>query len=271
MNIKITVLTLVYNEENRIGQFLSGLAEFDQILMIDKSSTDRTVEIARAYPNVQIYVIPYTDIPSIAFNPVLPEARNEWVFNLTASDWLSQELKDYLSVLADQEQDFDIVDIPYRTHILGYWDERSPWHNGYARPICRKKYMFFRDTVHGEFEFRSDRIFQIPNDGKLLIRHLTHPNVDQLMERHLRYTRMETAQKSPDEINLVKEKKELWRLFFRLVVKKRLPFIKNGGFELFLSFMSYFIFRYLFMSEKINGTGADRYKREFFQQHGDKK
>ncbi len=42
----ISVIALVYNEEKRIRNLLDTLAWSDDVILIDKSSTDRTVEIA---------------------------------------------------------------------------------------------------------------------------------------------------------------------------------------------------------------------------------
>lgn len=45
----ISVVVVVYNEEGRIENFLKSFLWADEIIVVDKSSTDRTIEIARNF------------------------------------------------------------------------------------------------------------------------------------------------------------------------------------------------------------------------------
>ena len=45
-NISIFILTL--NEEQNVGQCLDSVADFDDVVVLDSFSTDRTIELAKA-------------------------------------------------------------------------------------------------------------------------------------------------------------------------------------------------------------------------------
>lgn len=42
----ISVICWIYNEESRIERFIKSFYRFDEIIIVDKSSTDRSAEIA---------------------------------------------------------------------------------------------------------------------------------------------------------------------------------------------------------------------------------
>jgi len=48
----VTAVVLTFNEELNIGRTLDSLRTFPRVVVLDSGSTDRTEEIARAYPNV---------------------------------------------------------------------------------------------------------------------------------------------------------------------------------------------------------------------------
>jgi len=51
----VSVVILTKDEEHNIAGCIAGLSFTDDIVVVDSYSTDRTVEIARAFPNVRVY------------------------------------------------------------------------------------------------------------------------------------------------------------------------------------------------------------------------
>src|SRR5215207_1257021 len=49
-----SVVVLTRNEEANIATCLRGLSFTDDVVVLDSDSTDRTVEIARQFPNVRV-------------------------------------------------------------------------------------------------------------------------------------------------------------------------------------------------------------------------
>src|SRR4051812_43110519 len=92
--IPLTAIILTYNEEVNIQACLDsvcGLAE--QIILVDSYSTDKTLEIAKNYTNVEVFQHPfinYSDQRNWAFNE-LP-VQNDWILNLDADHRVTTEL-----------------------------------------------------------------------------------------------------------------------------------------------------------------------------------
>ena len=57
MNPKIpaTAAMLVKNSERYLTEVLTALQDFDEVLLLDNGSTDRTFEIAERFTNVSYY------------------------------------------------------------------------------------------------------------------------------------------------------------------------------------------------------------------------
>ena len=49
--IPATAAMLVKNSERYLSEVLSALKDFDEVLLLDNGSTDRTFEIAKGFPN----------------------------------------------------------------------------------------------------------------------------------------------------------------------------------------------------------------------------
>ncbi len=90
--IPVSAFIVCKNEERHIAQCIESLNFFDEILVVDSFSTDRTPEICRTYTNVTFIQKPwlgYRAQKEFAAN----SARNEWVFFLDADELLTKELR----------------------------------------------------------------------------------------------------------------------------------------------------------------------------------
>ena len=84
--IPLSVCIITYNEEDNIQGALETVKWADDIVVIDAHSTDRTVEIARAYTE-RVFV---RDWPGFVAqkNFALEQTHHEWVLSLDADERL---------------------------------------------------------------------------------------------------------------------------------------------------------------------------------------
>ena len=100
MLAEIAPIILTYNEEANIGRTLDALQWASEVLVLDSGSSDATIRIAGAYPNVRVCARPF-DHHAEQWNHALVECdvRQEWVLALDADYVLPPELVAELAAL----------------------------------------------------------------------------------------------------------------------------------------------------------------------------
>lgn len=97
-SLDITPLILTYNEAPNLRRTLEQLPWAQDIVVLDSFSTDGTLEIARAFPQVRVVQRTF-DTHTLQWNFGLEQCRSEWVLALDADYVLSAELVDELQAL----------------------------------------------------------------------------------------------------------------------------------------------------------------------------
>jgi glycosyltransferase involved in cell wall biosynthesis len=88
---QITPLVLTYNEAPNIRRTLSKLLWAKRIVVIDSGSTDETLSVLKAYPQVEVIQRPFTDFATQC-NFGLTRVNTPWVLSLDADYELSGSL-----------------------------------------------------------------------------------------------------------------------------------------------------------------------------------
>jgi glycosyltransferase involved in cell wall biosynthesis len=96
---QITPVILTKDEESNIGRTLQQLTWASEVVVIDSGSTDKTVAVARLFPNVRLE---HRDIDTLAgqSNFGMDLATRPWVLLLDADYFLPEEFIEELRVLA---------------------------------------------------------------------------------------------------------------------------------------------------------------------------
>ena len=120
---KIAAYITAYNEEQRIERIIRSVSKFDYILVIDKSSTDRTKEIAEGL-GAKVVTVPYTDNdPEYNFNimrETLLENDIHWGLNVVCSDICHADLYGAIyEAVNSYAKDCDSVNIPFIQYSMG--------------------------------------------------------------------------------------------------------------------------------------------------------
>lgn len=83
---------MVKNEEEIIEKALESVKDFDEIIVVDTGSTDKTKEIAKKYTN-NIYDFPWIDDFSAARNFAIEKATGDWIYSIDADQILLSPVK----------------------------------------------------------------------------------------------------------------------------------------------------------------------------------
>src|SRR5438034_10982887 len=96
--ISLTALVLTYNEQENIRRNLEALLWVPKVIVVDSFSNDRTLEIARSFPNVQV-VQRVFDTHANQWNAGLDRIDTEWALTLDADYVLTAELQEEIKNL----------------------------------------------------------------------------------------------------------------------------------------------------------------------------
>jgi glycosyl transferase family 2 len=186
MAAKLSAFVVTYNRASLLESCLHAASFADELIVIDKSSTDNSAEVAARHAD-RVERVPWS--PTVeetrAFAASL--CRHEWILCLDDDEILSPETGPYLQRhLAGW--DADILTIPYRHYILGVHDERAYYWPEVRHCLFRRGTIEFIPTVHGGVVLQSDRIASIPINSGVCIHHLSYQDVAGWIERTNRYT-----------------------------------------------------------------------------------
>jgi len=257
--MSITAYIPVYNEEHRIEATLRCATWCDEIIVVDKQSTDKTREIVEKYTD-KIFSMENREFDSYQFQILLDNATCEWIIFLTASDVVHPQLAKQIRELTNRmDFPYDIIRVPFRRYVLGMESTRSPWYSDLHPAVFRRNIAKVRyDDVHGALAMDSKREYRMENSQEACLYHLTHETVDIMMERHERYCRAESRMFSKD-IPLRSIFKSVIDATYRTFVKRKTFLMGWKGIALSLAYVSYFMLRFIYIWENRDSKAAENY------------
>ncbi|MCH9611170.1 MAG: hypothetical protein S4CHLAM81_14530 [Chlamydiales bacterium] len=140
----ISVTIVIKNGEKTIQQVLSSLTQFEQILLFDTGSTDRTIEIAQQFPNVTIHKKTFEGFGK-AHNQAASLARHNWILSIDADEILSPKLIEEFQNFKPQKG--HVYSLPFQNFYRGkrvyIWDPEE-----HIRLYNRNETSFTEAQVH---------------------------------------------------------------------------------------------------------------------------
>lgn len=260
LNIGISALLAVYNEEQRISSTLQSLQWCDEVIVLDKYSNDRTVDIAKTFSNVRIlYQKNTAAYTSSEFDVYLEACKYKYSIITTASDIIHPALAYKIRELVhDNSFDYDAIDVPYRPYFLGICEKYSPWYKEFTSKVFKTSCLSVKEgEVHKALDVNAKSHYRIELLNKdEAYYHLTHQDADSIMERNLRYWRGERFSKEPLEETSTWVIKKIIRYFILNCV-----FLKGkAAIALVFSYLSYYMMSYVYRWDYQYSKTEETYK-----------
>ncbi|MBD8043088.1 glycosyltransferase family 2 protein [Arthrobacter sp. Sa2BUA2] len=164
--IPISVLIQTRNEEKGISQCLAALADFDEVIVVDSNSNDRTVELAQ---EAGARVVNFT------WNGAFPqkkqwqlenvETRHDWLLMLDADEYPTPDLITELASIADDPAEERVAfDLPIAYYFAGTRLEHG--HRVVKRSFLRR----------GENAFCNIDLLHLPGMGEVEAHYQPRPS-----------------------------------------------------------------------------------------------
>ena len=159
MRVSLVINTL--NEEGNIGDCIRSAAGFaDEVIVVDMSSTDHTVEEAKSAGAI-VHVIPKGPFVDPTRNYAFSLASGEWILLMDADERLTPEIKDELHRIAVEDL-ADVVEVAFEVHMFGDVIHYSGWHNTRRKSFFKKGFLSYpADEVHAHPAWKG-RLFSLP-------------------------------------------------------------------------------------------------------------
>jgi len=145
---KLSVAVITKNEERNIKACLESVKGWaDEIIVVDDDSSDKTLDIARAFTDRIIKR--KMDIEGRHRNFAYAQAAHPWVLSLDADERMTEELKKEITSALSADTPFNGYTMPRRNFIGEYWVRYGGWYPSPQLKLFRKdKFRYEEAGVH---------------------------------------------------------------------------------------------------------------------------
>jgi glycosyltransferase involved in cell wall biosynthesis len=189
---KITFMCNVHNEESRIEYTLfHALKWADEVIVIDKGSVDKTVEICESYPNVRVIRVGASREGQNDIINWVNYSSNDWIFWGSPSEIPTTKCISTAKSMIDG--DYDLITVPRKMYMLGIHSEYSPWNISHYKFLFNRKRINISNRIHRNFSAKNGKEGHIPFSDDCCVYHLTYSSAKYWLETNIQYWQEEAA------------------------------------------------------------------------------
>ena len=252
---KLSAIVPVKNEENVIDDCLKSIAWVNEIIVVDDSSTDKTVERVKKYKKVE--VVEGSGSFSVRRNQGIKKSKGDWFLIVDADERVTPKLRKEIesritrpprireSVLgvANHESRISAYAIPRKNFILGKELKHGGWWPDYAKRLFKRdKFKKWTGELHEEPVFDGE-LGHLKNP----LVHLKHDNLSDMVDKTNEWSEIEAKlmykAKHP-RMNILRFTTAMFREFWLRMIKQRAFMDGSTGiiyalYQVFSRFVSY--------------------------------
>lgn len=189
LNNGISVVINTRNEETNINGCIESVKNWaNEIIVVDMSSTDKTVKIAQKL-GAQIYLTPDIGWVEPIRNWSFNKANYEWVFSLDADERVPKTLRDKIDEIIKADK-YDVVKIPWKNIFFNKWIQHALWWPDHHPRLFRKGYVKLEKRIHPEAVCKG-RVLELEAKEKWAVVHYNAGNINVWMKKIETYTSRE--------------------------------------------------------------------------------
>jgi glycosyltransferase involved in cell wall biosynthesis len=181
---KLSVVLATYNEEKNLSDCLKSVENIAaEIIIVDGSSQDKTVEIAKSY-GAKVQIVENQKIFHINKQKAIDSATKDWVLQLDADERVTIELSEEIENSINNPNGFDGFWIPRKNWFLGRYLLKGGVYPDYTLRLYKKgKGRLPMKDVH-EQAIVDGKVGFLKNP----LEHMADPSFSRYLLRFNRYT-----------------------------------------------------------------------------------
>lgn len=219
--LPISVTILVKNAQETLQECLESLKRFDEVILLDNGSTDKTLEIARNFSNVRIFESEFIGFGALK-NLAISYTKHDWILSIDSDEVLESST---LALIESLELNaHTIYALPRKNLYNGEWIKACGWYPDYVWRLFNKTFTRFNDNFVHESVI-------IPKDAHTLklssgIKHYAAPNIESIITKMNRYTSYSAQEKHKQgkKIGIMGAITRFWLTFLK-------DYFVRGGFK----------------------------------------
>lgn len=185
----LSIVVNTKNEEFHIEECLNSVKGWaDEIIVVDMSSTDKTVEIAQKLGAI-IYSTPDIGWVEPIRNWSFDKASYEWVFSLDADERIPKTLRNKIDEIITADN-WDVVKIPWKNIFFNKWIQHTLWWPDHHPRLFRKGYVKLEKRIHPEATCKG-RVLELEAKEEWAVVHNNAENINVWMKKIDIYTSRE--------------------------------------------------------------------------------
>jgi glycosyltransferase involved in cell wall biosynthesis len=218
---KISVIIISKNEEKNIRECIDSVLWADEINIVDSFSEDKTIEIAKSYPDINVFQNIWE-----GFNKqrefALTKCNFDWIFSIDADERCTKELQnEILDTINNKNLSCSGYKIPRKSFFLGKWVKHCGWYPSYQMRLFKKSAASVSGRlVHEKYEVKGNNHGILKND----LIHFTVQSISGYMDKVNQYSTLQAKEK------MNRKKIGLCGIIFRTAFAYFEVFILKAGF-----------------------------------------
>ncbi len=187
--MKISAVVITHNEENNILACLESIRWVDEIIVLDTHSTDKTVELARAF-GAKVYQETAWDGFGPQKNKAIQYANGDWILSIDADERITPKLAKEISEQIKNHSEVEGILVPRLSSYCGKFLKHGGWWPDYVLRLCRKGRGVFSDNLVHEKLLVSGATIKLKNH----IIHYSFENFEQVLGKIDKYSSLGARQ-----------------------------------------------------------------------------
>jgi glycosyltransferase involved in cell wall biosynthesis len=192
--MSVSVVIVTENEEKNIGDALKSVKDFEDIVVVDSFSEDRTVEICKKY-TYRVYQHKWQGYAKQK-QMAVDYAEKPWVLILDADERVTQRLKSEI-MEEIKNASFSGFYIPRKNFFLDKWIRHGGWWPDYTLRLFLKDMAFIKDRKVHEKVVVKGKVGYLKNP----LEHYTYRTVSDYIKKIDRYSTLSAEELREKGVN----------------------------------------------------------------------